>query len=145
MRLNTSRLTQGNLITGAGAVVLFIALFLNWDDAAGSSGWSTFSGMNIVMFLVILATVAYVGLTALEADVPSGSEWVIFLLGVLVTGWALGYDLENPSAGVGAWFGLFAAGAIAFGASEATIRRVPARAAPTASARSRSQAPPPSR
>ena len=144
MNVNTGRLTSGQLIAAAGAVVLFISLFLTWDDSAGSSGWSTFSGMNIVMFLVVLATAAYVGLSALGAEVPASSELVVFVTGVLVVGWSLGYDLETPNAGVGAWFGLFAALAIAYGASEATLRPGRARASSRRPPPSRSTPPPPS-
>ena len=119
-----ARLTPGQLIAAGGSGVLIISMFLTWDAAAGTSGWGTFSGMNIIMLLIALGTLAYVGLIAMDAEVPSGSEWVVFVLGVLVVGWTLGWVLENPSAGVGAWFGLVAALALAWGASETTLRRV---------------------
>ena len=142
MNSNTGRLTQGQLIAAVGAAALFLSLFLTWDDAAGGSGWSTFSGMNIIMLLIALATLAYVGMTAVDAEIPSGSEWLLFLLGVLTVGWAFGWDLETPSAGVGAWLGLLAALAVAYGTSEATIRRVPVRVRSPRTARSRSSTPP---
>jgi hypothetical protein len=65
--------------------------------------------------------VAFAAVTAAEAsiDLPGTAGVILAVLGVLVVGWALGWVLEEPSAGFGAWLGLIGAGAIAYGGWEA--------------------------
>lgn len=124
--MDMSKLSRGQMIAAAGGAVLIISLFLHWDSAAGQSAWSVFSGMDIIMLLIGVAALAYVAVTAMgsAAQLPANAGWVVFVLGVLTVGWALGWDLEDPSAGIGAWLGLLAGIAIAYGALEAGRRPV---------------------
>ena len=124
--MDTSKLSQGEVIVAIGGAVLIISLFLNWTDTVlgNVSGWDAFSGINIVMLLVGLLALAFALATAggRAAGLPAGSASIVSLLGVIVAGWALGWDLEDPNAGVGAWLALVAGGAIAYGGQLATGR-----------------------
>jgi hypothetical protein len=125
--MDTSKVSQGEMIAAGGGVLLIISLFLDWFSASASFGTVTvgvsgnafdvFSGMDIIMLIVGIAAVALAGAAAFDASgaVPVNAGWVLALLGVGTAGWALGWDLEFANAGVGAWLGLLAALAIAFG------------------------------
>ena len=126
------------MIAGVGGIVLVISLFLTWDDSFGSqSAFDLFSGVDIILLLIGIAALAYAGLTAAgsAANLPAHSAFVIAVLGVLAVGMALSITLEDSAAGIGAWLGLFASIAIAYGAYE-TSRSPAARI-------SRPAAPPP--
>ena len=141
--MDTSKVSQGELIAAVGGVLLIISLFLDWFSASASiagvsvsasgNAFDVFSGMHIIMLIVGIAAVALAGAAALDAasNVPRGGALVLALLGVGAIGWTLGYDLETSNAGIGAWLALVAAIAIAFGGFEASGER---RAAPASSA-----------
>lgn len=116
--MDVSRLSQGQLIVGGGGILLIVSLFLNWSF--GGSAFDLFSGMDIIMLMVGALAVAYALLPAIGSahSVPAQSSGVLLLLGVLVLGFVLGEDLEDPYAGVGAWLALIASAAIAVGAFE---------------------------
>jgi uncharacterized membrane protein YbhN (UPF0104 family) len=116
--MDVSRLSQGQLIVGGGGILLIVSLFLNWSF--GGSAFDLFSGMDIIMLVVGAVAVAYAALPAIGSahSVPAQSSGVLLLLGVLVLGFVLGEDLEDPYAGVGAWLALIASAAIAVGAFE---------------------------
>jgi hypothetical protein len=148
--MDTSRLSQGQTIAAVGGLVLIISLFLDWTSgvtitigvtsiSTSGNAWDVFSGMDILMALVGLAAIAIAGATMTNASVdpPVKLDLVLALLGVGTIGWALGWDLENPNAGLGAWLGLLAAIAIAYGGFEA------ARAPQPVAATSTSPPPPP--
>jgi hypothetical protein len=125
--MDTSRLGRGHIIASAGGAVLVLALFLHWEDITGQSAWDAFSGMDIIMLIVAVAALIY-GLgpgVGFELPVPNANA-ILFVLGVLVAGWALGWDLEISTAGLGAWLGLFAALAIAVGARDPASVSAPA-------------------
>jgi hypothetical protein len=125
--MDTSKVSQGEMIAAGGGVLLIISLFLDWFSASASFGnvtvsasgnaFDVFSGMDIIMLIVGIAAIALAGAAALEASgsVPLNAGWVLALLGVGTAGWALGWDLEFSNAGIGAWLGLVAAIVIAFG------------------------------
>jgi hypothetical protein len=132
--MDTTRLGRGQIIAAAGGLVLIISLFLDWTSGltislvgaasiatGGANAWNVFSGMDILMALVGLAAIVIAALAMTNASIeaPVKLDWVLALLGVGTIGWALGWDLETPNAGPGAWIGLFAAIAIAFGGFEA--------------------------
>lgn len=119
--MDMSKLSRGQMIAAAGGALLIISLFLHWDSAAAQSAWSAFSGMDIIMLLIAIAALVYVLATAAGSagQLPGNAVWIVFILGVLSIGWALGWDLEDPSAGIGAWLGLVAGIGIAYGACEA--------------------------
>jgi hypothetical protein len=113
--MDISKLRQSQLIVGGAGVLLVISLFLDW---VGVSAFSAFSAMDIIMLLVGLGAIAYAAIPASgsELALPRDSSWIVLLLAMAVVGWALGIALEDADAGIGAWLGLIASGAIAFGA-----------------------------
>lgn len=116
--MDTSRLSQGQTIAGIGGVVLFVSLFLSWASGfPSSSAFGTFSSIDIIMLIVALAAIAYAAAVATEssANVPNNAGLILSGLGLVVVGWALGWDLEQPFAGIGSWLALFAGVAIAYG------------------------------
>jgi hypothetical protein len=126
--MDSSRLSQGYVVAGVGGVVLLISLFLNWISgvtitvgaaslSTSGNAWDVFSGMDILMALVGLAAIALTGAVTVGAAIktPTNAAWILGLLGVGTIGWALGWDLENANAGIGAWLGLAGAIAIAYG------------------------------
>jgi hypothetical protein len=133
--MDTSRMSQGQMVAAAGGVVLVIALFLDWESGLGDA-FDVYSGMDIIMLIIaIIAIVWGVSAGLAAVTVPALSGLLVGLLGMIALGWALGSDLEDPSAGFGAWLGLVAAMAIAWGGLGAPRR--------TAAVSSRSPAAPP--
>jgi hypothetical protein len=67
-----------------------------------------------------IAAIGWAVATAMDASssLPGSMPSILLLLAVLVGGWALGWDLENGTAGIGAWLGLIGALAIGAGAYE---------------------------
>jgi hypothetical protein len=143
--MEVSSLSRGQLIMGAGGLVLIIALFLSWVSILGvsASAFDAFSGMDIIMLIIGVAALAYAVTTAIGASVglPQNSALILALLGVVVFGWAFGWDLEEPNAGIGAWLGLFASIAIAYGGYDAW--RTPAPLSATRTRRPRTSPPGP--
>jgi hypothetical protein len=115
-----SNLSRGQAIAGIGGALLVISLFLTWvsfGSIASQSAFDAFSVMDIIMLIVGLAAVAYALADAVEGapGLPAGLPWILSVVAVVVFGWALGWDLEVPNAGVGAWIALLASAAIAYG------------------------------
>src|SRR5690348_14745178 len=138
--MDSSRLSQGYVVAGVGGVVLLISLFLNWISgvtitvgaaslSTSGNAWDVFSGMDILMALVGLAAIVLTGAVAIGAAIktPTNAAWILGLLGVGTIGWALGWDLENANAGIGAWLGLAGAVAIAYGGFAAAREYEPIR------------------
>lgn len=124
--MNTSKLSQGQMIAAAGGVLLIVSLFLHW--AGGRSGWSLFSDIQIIMLLVGIAAIAWAFLPAVSTSgptvtVPTGAPTIVAALGVAVFGFAAGWELE-ASGDIGVWLGIVASLAIAYGAWSAA--RAPA-------------------
>jgi hypothetical protein len=125
--MDMSKMSQGQMIAGAGGVVLLISLFLDWTSGigflfAGGSAFDIFSGMDIIMLIVAVVTIVWAVSGAVGMHLPASTGWIVGLLGVAIAGWALGWSLEDPYAGVGAWLGLAASVAIAWGAFAASTR-----------------------
>lgn len=147
--MDMSKVTPGQIIAALGGALLIISLFLDWVSGVtiqtgigtvstgGGSAWDVFSGMDIIMLLIGLAALGFAGASAMgqAGSLPSATGWIIAALGVCVFGWALGWDLENESAGIGSWLALVAAGAIAYGgytaAGESAGVSTPPRSAPS--------------
>ena len=75
------RLRGGELIAGAGGVVLLAALFLGWYS--GASAWQAFSVLDVVLALLALVPLA---LVALQATRESPSLPVTFSVLTAVAG-----------------------------------------------------------
>jgi hypothetical protein len=108
------------MVLGIGGILLVISLFLSWASAFGASAsaFDLFSGMDIIMLVIGIAAVAYAASVAAgsSARAPSGSPLILAALGLVVLGWALGWDIETSGAGVGSWLALIASAAITYGA-----------------------------
>jgi hypothetical protein len=96
--------------------------------------------MDIIMLIVAVLAIVWAVSGAVGMALPASTGWVVALLGVVIVGWALGWDLENSNAGIGAWLGLVAAVAIAWGAFAASTRPAVTSSAP---ARESTPTPPP--
>jgi hypothetical protein len=138
-------MSQGQMIAGVGSVLLLISLFLDWVSGitvtsaaglslsvGGGSAFDVFSGMDIIMLIISVAGIAWAVATAVGQTAPPQSGWILGLLGVLVTGWCLGWVLENSNAGIGSWLGLVGAVALTYGAFEAGRHPVASEATPAA-------------
>ena len=136
--MDISKLRQSQLIVGGARAAGHLSVFLNW---VGVSAFSAFSAMDIIMLLVGLGAVRYAAIPASgsEFPLPKDSSWIVLLLAMAVVGWALGIALEDADAGIGAWLGLIASVAIAYGAYAEVKRGSLAR--PMAPAASRGPSP----
>ncbi len=138
--MDIGRLRQDQLIAAIGGLVLIISLFLSWSevDLGGSaSAFDAFSGMDIILLLIGIAALGLAVVTAVEARVtlPARADLILALLGIFAVGWTLGWVLEDPSAGIGAWLGLLATLAIAFGGLQGARILPPADGTPGATRR----------
>jgi hypothetical protein len=130
-------MSQGQMVAGAGGVLLIIALFLHW--VSGVSAWDGFSAMHIIMLLIGLAAVAWAVLpaTGSATTMPPSAPGVLLGLGVAVFGFALGFEFEIGG-GIGVWLAIVASAVIAYGAYAHGRRGVAPAAAPSST-----PAPPP--
>jgi hypothetical protein len=143
------RLTQGQMIAAVGAAVLLVAMFLPWIGvsgpslpsgvnlppgvaaAAGSSSENVWKGSTLDIYLLITVIVA--ALPALLAVTDSSEEFsfvsaATFLLGVvaviLIAAFLTVDFPDGPDRKIGAFIGLAAALAIAFGGFRAMQEEV---------------------
>lgn len=136
--MDTSRMSQGQMVAAAGGVLLIVALFLHWG--AGVSAWDGFSSMHIVMLLVGLIAIAWAVMPAVgSTSLPPSAPGLVFALAVAIFGFAVGWELE-ASGGIGVWLAIVASAAIAYGAYSHGRVGAPSAAAPSRTAAS----PPPS-
>jgi hypothetical protein len=135
------RLTRGELISGASALILVILLFaFAWYGVDGvpgrggsgmggtETGWE---GLSVLRWLILLTVLVAFAAVAVHADHPARQTVAGLRLGLLILGSATGVALvvrvliDLPSSDrvvdqkLGALLGLFAALGIAFGAAEA--------------------------
>jgi hypothetical protein len=145
----TGRLSQGQLIAAIAAAVLLVAMFLPWigvsgsslpsgvtlppgvANAAGSTSENVWKGSTLDIYLLITVVVA--ALPALLALTDSAEEFsfvsaATFLLGVVAVILIAAYltvDFpDGPDRKIGAFLGLGAAIAIAFGGFRAMQEEV---------------------
>ncbi len=130
---------MGQLIAGAGGMLLIVSLFLPWADVqdVSQSGWE-FLTISDVFFLIA-------GLIAIAAAITGGRHAFMRpdlslnaatdLLGVVSTlllAWLLLFDLPaGASTDTGAFLALIAAIAIMGGAGDYSVLRRSSRADPT--------------
>jgi len=136
--MDTSRISFGEMIAGAAAVVLFIVMFLPWYGASASvagfsasanaSAWKAFSFVDILLFLVVLVTIGLVVARAAGnmPALPQPPGLIIAAAGVLAVVLILFRLLVVPDGGVsgvnvdisrkiGIFLGLIGAAGVAFG------------------------------
>ncbi|MBN1528583.1 MAG: hypothetical protein JW895_05950 [Thermoleophilaceae bacterium] len=138
--MDTSRLTQGELIAGGSGLALLVVMFLPWYGvdvnvagfSASESGnaWEVFSTIDVLLFLVAVAAVGAAvakAAGALPADVPvaaivTGAGALAFLLVLYRIVDLPGPDIPDVAgAGIefgrrfGIFLGLLATGGVAYG------------------------------
>ena len=115
--MDTSKLSQGQMVAAGGGVVLIVSLFLHW--AGGQSAWDGFSVVHILMLLVGIAALAWAVLPATGAQVslPPAAPMIVGSFALAVFGFAAGWEFEI-SGDVGVWLAILGSLAIAFGAFE---------------------------
>lgn len=132
-----SRPGIGQVIAGAGGVLLIVSLFLPWVDAGGTtqSGWE-FSTMADVFFLIAglmaigsLITGGRIGVFRPDLSM-NGATDILGVISTVLLAWLLLFDLPSgTSAETGLYLALAAAVAIMCGAGDYSIfRRRPAGA-----------------
>jgi hypothetical protein len=116
--MDTSRMSQGQMIAGGAGVLLFIFLFLPWFGDV--SGWEGQSSTDIYMLITAVVAVG----AALTAGQGLGFPGVTMngataLLGGVATAllvWLIVFDFpDGASRGIGIFLSLVAAAAIAYG------------------------------
>jgi len=142
------RLTRGQLIAGVGAAVLLVAMFLPWFGVSGPSipagitvpsGVDTSSSENVwkgsSLDVYLLITVIVAAIPALLALTDSAEEFsfvsaATFLLGVVAVILTIAFlTVDFPDGAdrkYGAFIGLVAAAAIAYGGFRAMQEEVTA-------------------
>jgi len=130
--MDTSRLTTGDMIAGVGGIVLLISLFLPWYGASAGgfsvdgSGWEVLGFIDILLFLIAVATIAIVAARA-TARLPDEIPAAVVLLagGALAVLLVLYRIIDIPggdvpdgvdfSRKIGIFIALISAAAVAYG------------------------------
>ena len=147
MPVDTSRISFGEMVAGVSAVALLIFMFLPWfgvsTDVPGfaasvnANAWEALSLIDIILFLVILVTLALVGARAtgnLPANLPAPAGLIIAVAGAIALVLILiriisipgpDVDIQGVEFGrkIGIFLGLIAAGGITFGGYTAMNER----------------------
>jgi hypothetical protein len=142
------RLTQGQMIAAVGAVVLLVAMFLPWIgvsapslpsgislpdgvSGAGDTSENVWKGSTLDVYLLITAVVALIpGLLALtdsaeEFSFVSAATFLLGVVAVILVAAFLTVDFpDGADRKIGAFIGLAAALAIAFGGFRAMQEEV---------------------
>lgn len=141
--MDVDRLSTGEKIAGASAVLLFIFMFFDWftvdvsatvgeftgSASEGGSAWEAFSVIDLILLLTVIVTVAVVAIRLADAAVepPVSMNAVVAALGGLSVLLIVYRMINTPDAGsfpgvsvdvglaVGIFLGLLAAVGIAFG------------------------------
>ena len=152
-RMDTSRLTPGDISAGVGGIVLLISLFLPWygvsvkvawfSASSDGSGWEVFSFIDILLFLIAIAAIALVVLKAIDqlpAEVPVplvllglGALGVLLILYRLIDTPAPSDlpDQVDVSRKIGIFIGLIGAAGVAYGGWRTNMESPRARPAAT--------------
>lgn len=137
--MDADRLSTGEKIAGASAVLLFIFMFFDWFNASVSGGnglftasvggnaWEAFSWIDLFMLITIVVAVAVIRLTDAVFEPPFSLNSAVAILGGLSVLLILFRIVDPPGGGdiggvsvdisptVGAFLGLIAAAGIAYG------------------------------
>jgi hypothetical protein len=141
--VDVNRLSRGEKIVGAAAVLLFIDMFLSWYSAnisgalsaaasrfnvdTSATAWQAFSTTDILLLITILVALAMVGTRAMARTVnlPVSLPLVVAALGALMTLLVLWRIINQPGPNdfinveYGAYLGLILIAALTYGAIEA--------------------------
>jgi hypothetical protein len=97
--MDTTKLRLGEVIAGASAILLFFVMFLDWYggksvtvfgrtiSGGGASAWQVYSYTDLLLFLLIILTVAMVLLSATQRSValPLSLNVIVTVFGGLMT------------------------------------------------------------
>jgi hypothetical protein len=129
--MDTSRMSQGQLIAGGAGVLLFIFLFLPWFG--DFSGWEGQSSTDIYMLITAVIAVA-TALTAgggfyLPGVTLNGATALLGGVATILLIWLVVFDFpEGEDRGIGIILSLIAAAGIAYGGyAAAREEEAPAR------------------
>jgi hypothetical protein len=141
--VDVNRLSRGEQIVGAAAVLLFIDMFLSWYSAnisgalsaaanragvdTSATAWQAFSTTDVLLLITIVAALAMVGTRAMARTVnlPVSLPLVVAALGALMTLVVLWRIVNQPgpndfiNVDYGAYVGLILIAALTYGAVEA--------------------------
>lgn len=139
VEFDRNRLSQGELIAAIGAVVLFVAMLMDWygvkvktslgsfgGGLAGPNAWQAFDFIDILLFLTILIVVGVAALRSLNRvpDMPYQPSVLVAIAGAVALLLVLyrfvvqpfdvpdGVDITRK---LGIYLGLLSAAAMAFG------------------------------
>jgi hypothetical protein len=124
--MSIGRLRSGELLAGAGAVVLLVSLFLDWVGPVGESGWSSLGWLTVVVAIAAILVVSWLVVATATAR-PVNEVVAAGVIGAVMSPVALivlvvrtaiaqpGVDAVTSMQG-GAYFGLAGAALLAIGA-----------------------------
>jgi hypothetical protein len=124
--VTAGRLRTGELLAGAGAVVLFVSLFLEWFSPGDAGGWDSLGWLVLALATLAVALAAWLVAATVAgrpvtqvvaADVLTSLFGAIALLALVLRTLVFqpGVD-ELVSVEYGAWIGLAGAALLAIGA-----------------------------
>ena len=122
--MDTSRVSRGELIAGAGGLLLFLFTFLDWFD--GANAWETFDIVDVLLAIIGLGIAAVVGarLAGTQIGVPTVS---LAIGGLIAESIVVTFVLESEGRKIGLWLALLAAAAITWGGWQALAAPGPTR------------------
>jgi TRAP-type uncharacterized transport system fused permease subunit len=115
--MDTSRVSQGELIAGVSGLLLFVFTFLNWFEPS-TSAWEAFDIVDVLLAIIGLGVAAVVGARA--SGTMIGIAPVSLAIGGLVAlSMVLTFVLEAEGREIGLWLALTAAAGITYGGYQA--------------------------
>jgi hypothetical protein len=124
--VSIGRLRGGELLAGAGVVVLLVSLFLEWFGPGGESGWSSLGWPTLVVAIAAIAAAAWLVVATATArlitQVVAGAVLASTIGPIGFLALALRALVFQPGANAvttvkyGAWIGLAGAALLAIGA-----------------------------
>jgi len=132
--MDTSRVSQGQMIAAASGVVLIISLFLKWkglDVPGGSSisGWKSEDSLDIYLLILGLIAIVPVAMGGND-DLPyltTESKVLTSVIGLVMMIFVLLFHGDGISLKFGFWLGLLATLGIVIGQFQAMNARVAPR------------------
>ena len=132
--MESSNRRAGQLIAGAGGVLLIVSLFLPWAETGGvsRSGWELWTMADVFLLIVGLAAIGAAltggrfGLFRPDLSL-SGAADLLGVVSTVLLAWLVIFDFpEGASREIGVFLALIGAMAVAGGAGDyATLRGAP--------------------
>lgn len=118
--MDTSRASTGELVAGAGGLLLFLFLFLDWFGPA--TAWQLFDVMDVVLAIIGLGTAAIVAarMAGTQVNLPPGT---VGLAGFAAFWIIITFLIEGSERKIGLWLALLASIVIVYGALNASRGR----------------------